>query len=792
MHDVDVTPPPAPRPHLLADPDPSFWSDTLFYGRFEELLAATATTAAAEATLLEVFKGGPARAVAQGIIERSGGGLNPTRHLVLVGAFTEFKHSDAIETVAHARLGASVVQVNSTPGGKVRRHALMALLYETDPRFLFEVLLWHRHFGRRRSRYRLAGGQSPPALAALAPWEDHAKAALPVLQAKPASGCKEFDRVCVAPGITEGDVLVGLREWPATSTGRGRDGAVATVEVPDWTTLHFAELGARLEVSDLKVDRGAHFAGELASRLVGDKRTYNLVLSPLSDRALREFLARVTDPVDETFPLVELVAEAPWRPHQIVTLTGTRRTTTEELVADLRELHPPFARDWRTVKSVKLAFEGRFTIQVHFPRPGEPMALSYSDDGRSEKVSQRFSKLLEEHLHVEVAAKARRGARKARIAEGKAPRKNSAGWWRAILGPNTDRPAEWLETAVEALADQGLVRTERARVFPCNSPYVDRATFRVDSLDCDGEVLLPHDLPLRDDHTQLEDDGEVVCSAGLHRWRPMRFGLPTTVRLYVEVQHEAMLAHLAGELAHYGEVRGVPGRPGVLTVRLDDVVGTLVYVPLAHVEELDRENHGKRNPVAWIAAPGARPPRLPEGCLELSDVLADYAELAACWGTSAWKRRRSQVASIDTAVLAAEPEAPAYSTAATVLALTDRGVAIGSETNLITTGRHHALRVLWALWQAAMQDQGDRTARQLWSWEHLDALLPEEWRAPGTYDEERKKSWHTWISRTRKALREGSGEPGFDKRVVVSKGSRYRLGDGFVVDDLRLQAGTGD
>ncbi len=787
MHDVDVTPPPAPRPHLLADPDPSFWSDTLFYGRFEELLAATATTAAAEAMLLDVFKGGPARAVAQSIIERSGGGLTPTRHLVLVGAFTEFKHSDAIETVAHARLGAPVVQANSTPGGKVRRHALMALLYEADPSFLFEVLLWHRHFGRRRSRYRLSGGQAPPPLTPLATWEERATAALPVVQAKPASGCKAFDRVCVVPGTTEDDVLVGLREWPARSTGRGRDGEVATVEVPDWTTLHFAEQGARLEVSDRKVDRGANFAGELASRLAADPRTYDLVLRPLTDRALSDFLAQVTDARDETFPLVELVAEVPWRPHQVVSLTGTRRTTAEQLVADLRELHPPFARDWRTVKSAKLGFEGRFTIQVHFPRPGEPMALSYSDDGRSEKVSHRFSKLLEEHLHVEIAAKARRGARKARMDESKAPRKNSAGWWRALLAPHTDRPAEWLETAVEALVEQGLVRTGRARVFPCNSPYVDRATFRVDSLDCDGEVVLPFDLPERDDRTQLEDDGEVGCSAGLHRWRPMRFGLPTTVRLYVEVQHEAMLAHLAGELAHYGEVWPEPGRPGVLTIRLTDTSGTVVYVPLAAPDELDPEAHGKRRPVIWVAAPGARPPKLPEGTLELAELLADFSQVGQRLGTNAWVRRRTPRRGPAPAVLAAESPPSAWGTGTTLLTLSANGIHLGDDPKPITGPKTRAMRVLTALHRAASQDEGDGGVRLPWTWENLNEHLDEHERG------QTERDWHTWVSRTRGLLSQRSGIPGLGDRAIPKTGaSSYRLGDGFVVRDQRLQADTDD
>ena len=778
--------------HLAAAPRADLWTAALCFDRFDSLLAETATPAAAEAALVRSFKGRASRAVARRVIARSGGGSIPTQHLVLVGAFTELTHSDAIEAVAIARLGEAAVSANRKPSGRVRRHALMVLLYEADLWHMFEVGLWHRHFLRRRCRYRLGVGQELPRPLEVSAWQAAARASLEGLREGPDAGCREFDAVRVAPGPIPGDVLVALRTWPTRCTGRGRDGEVTTVALPDWTTLHFAEQGRRLEVSDQQVQRGVTFAVELAGRLAGRPRQYHLVLEELTSPVLDAFLARITDPTDRTFPLVEMVAEAPWRPHQVVTLTGTRETTAEGLVGDLRQLHLPFARDWRTVKSAKLSFEGRHTIQVHFPPPGEPTALSYSDDGRSEQTSFRFAKLLEEHLHVEVAAKARRGARKGRKGAGKKPRKHSLRWWRAVLSPQTDRPAEWLEGAVAGLVSRRWLRLERVRAFRCNSPYIDRATCGVDSLDCAGDVVLPFDLARLDDATQLEDDGEVVCSTGLHRWRPMRYGLPTFVRLRVEVEHCAMFGHLAAELGRYGEVRDAPGRPGVLTVRLDDVVGTLVYVPLAPADELDPDSHGKRSPVAWVTGPGARPPFLSDGSLELAEVLADLDRLAARWGTKAWKRRRTRPARIEPPSLAAESAPRASGSATTVLTLTHRGVALGSDGQRITSGRHCALRVLWALWQAAVQDEGDRTARQLWSWENLDALLPEEWRAPGLHDAERKKSWHTWVSRTRKALRQGTGERGLGKRVVVSRGSKYRLGDGFVVADQRLQAETRD
>ena len=344
--------------HLSAAPNANLWTGALYFSRFDGLIAETATPPAAEAALARSFKGRDARAVARRVVARGGGGLLPTQHVVLVAAFTELTHSDAIEAVAIARLGEAVVAPNRKPSGKVRRHALMVLLYEADPWYIFEVSLWDRHYGRRRCRYRLFDGQELPQPIDLGRWQAAADASLRALADGSETACKDFDGVRVAPGPIPGDVLVALRTWPTRWTGRGRDGAAATVALPDWTTLHFAEEGRRLEVSDLQVERGPAFAVELAGRLAGSPRRYRLVLEELSSPVLDASLARITDPDDRTFPLVEMVAEAPWRPHQVVTLTGTRKTTAEAQVGDLRQLHLPFARDWRTVKSAKVAFEG--------------------------------------------------------------------------------------------------------------------------------------------------------------------------------------------------------------------------------------------------------------------------------------------------------------------------------------------------------------------------------------------------------------------------------------------------
>ncbi len=767
--------------HLALAPSAEFWTKTLFFAKYDGLVAALTNDVTADAELTQRFSGGPALAVARAVIERAGGGLEAVRHLVLVGAFTEFKQSEAIEAVGLAVLGREVVADHRQPGGKVRRHAVMALLYEAAPEHLLAVSLWDRHLDRRRTHYRREPKLPAPIHFAGVDVGAAARTSLADLASHLRPSFSKVDEVQFVPCAASGEALVALREWPTRTTGRDPRGDVITVDVPDWAVIVFSHGGQRIEVSDRQVDRGARFAERLMVQLGAGDGRYDAVLDPLDDEKLDEFLERLTNPDDATFPLVEIVAEAPWRPHQTITLTGTATSTTEKLVGDLRTLHHPFARGWRTVRHVKFRFEKNHKILVHFPARGQPVALTFSDDNRGRAVTQRLIAFLKEHLHVDVASKARRGTTLPSRKERAAPRKFSARWWSEVLAPRTDSPAEWLPRALEVLAAEGLLVATWSRVFDCGSPYVDRRAAGVDSLDCDGVVEMPYDLPDHDRH-QDEDDGEYTCSRDEHRWKAVRFGLPTVVSVKVEVVHANAWARLLREVSHFGEVHEVMGRPGVAKVRIDAEVRHLVYEPIvATRDELDPNNFGRREPAAWVVAPADKPPDAPVGALQLVDVLADAACLAGPWGGVALRRRKAAT-NVHPAPLAAAHDVtwPGAVAGVKVIELRPDGAWMKG---LRLSTSNKTILVLDALRQAAAQDEADDRRREEWSWDRLDALLAPDDRGG------KAAVWQTWVSRARKEISDGTGEPDLGKKAICGSGS-YFLGPDFLIADRRLQAET--
>jgi hypothetical protein len=768
-----------PRPHLLVAPNQDFWSKRLFFARYDEIIQDATTTAGGEQELEGRFPGGRALSVAKAVVERAGGGLHALQHLLLVGAFTESKHSEAIEAVGLAMLGADVLAEQRTPSGKVRRHAVMALLYEADPAHIVAVSLWDRHLSYRRTHYRrkptittaldLAGPEIAP----------KARGVLERLRSTAGQPFEGMDEVYVVPCANPIEMLVALREWPKKTTGRDRQGDVLTVDVPDWTVLVFSEGGQRLEVSDRQVDRAARFARDLTAELGAGRGDYEVVLDQLDGKKLDEFLALVTNSEDDLFPLVEIVAEAPWRPHQTLTLTGTSAHTTEALVGDLRRLHHPFARDWRTVRQFKFLFEQKYKILVHFPPRGEPASLSFSDDNRGLAVTRRLVAFFKEHLHVDIGSKARRGTTLPARKSATGPRKNTALWWREVLAPYTDAPDEWLDSALKALEHDKLIRVVRSRVFLCGSPYINRRAVGVDSLDCDGVVELPYLLP-EDDRHQDEDDGEYTCSQQEHRWRALRFGLPTVVRVKVDVCHDEAWKRLLAEVSRFGEVSELPGRPGIATLRADTDLRHLVYEPLiATRDELHPETFGTKAPAAWVLSPGTRPPDAPIAARSLDEVLADPTRLADQWGGIALKRRPTRHAIVKAPMLVHDSSGSGTSRAG-VIVIELRGSSIIYDREELPLSPTN-LRVLDALRLAAAEDEADDRAREERSWETLDGLLPEEHRGG------KAATWQTWVSRTRSAIAKALGDRKLGKRAIV--GTRgYRLGDDFVVVDRRLQA----
>ena len=773
---------PTPTHHLARAPTASFWRDTLFFGRFDAVVAAAAAQKPAD-LLKSAFPVGPTRSVVTGILDRAGRpGAGPL-HLALVGEFTNLKHSDAIDAVARAALDRRTVEDNRTKTGKIRRHAALALLYEREPRLLAHVALWNRHLSRRRTHYRRPSKTAPALVFSRDQVRAAAAEALRNVRKARAPGFANYDEITVVPTDSTGEMLVALREWPGRSTGRSKSGDVVTVDLPDWTILQFGQGGRRLAVTDSKLDRGARFAAELIGCLAGAPARYEVILEELSLPKLDEFLEMVTDPLDGRFGLIEIDAEAAWRAHRWVTIQGTANHTAEDLVQDLRRLHPPFAMDSRTVRSVKLRFEKKYKIQVHFPPPGEPIALSYSDIGRSPAVTSRFVALLKKHLHVEVSSKVRSGtARPTREEEQPSKRKGSLGWWRAILGPKVEAPPEWLDMGVRAIADEGLIKTARTRVFDCGSPYIDRDSIPVDSLDCEGEVVLPA-APDADDPCQDEDDGLVCCSRSPHhRWSPERFGLPTRIRLEIAPNHPAIWTKVCAQLAHYAHLRFEPSRPGVAFARFSEGEAILVYPPLVEdASELDPSTFGSRDKPAWVGVPWERPLDTPDQAVELAAILAGVKVLADVWGPLTWKRRNTALKADGVAVPTrlVTPEAGVR-----IFTLRQEGLFLDGEK--ITTAGHRAMEVFDGLRIAAAADESDGDRRRGYAWDGFREHLL------GRRQPTSKNQWEQWVSRSRGILRERTGEADIGAAAVVTQGDKYRLGDGFLVVDSRVQADDGD
>jgi hypothetical protein len=723
---------------------------------------------------------GSLRSAMAAITKRVGDVAEVRRNLVLAHAFCEHKRAAAVEAVGRSVFGDAHLNGHRTPGGTLRRHPVALLLFERAAEHVLAIDLWHRWHSYRTCFYQLERALRRRLDLASLDWEKAVVGALAELKANPSAHVDHFEahRVIAGP---DGDVLVALQEWPKRRAVRTENGPVVSGVVPEWTILRFHGHGQRLDVTDGMADRGVTLANAILRRLEPAASGYELVLQPLGDRKLDEFLARLTSEQDDVFPLVEIVAEETWNPKRtMITLTGSPTRTVESSVTAQRKLGA-FALDWRTVKSAKIAFEKTYKIAVFFPPAGEPQALSYSDVDRDKRVTARFAALLKNVLRVEVAPKARRGTTKPLRHSVPAPPRHSAEWWREVLDTRHDAPPDWLCSALADVEKEGLISLTRCRLLHCGSPYLDRRAVGVDSLDCDGDVEFPWTDPDLDDPTEREDGGFVVCSRGDHRWKPVRYGVPVDERVRVTHQHLAIWNRLLAELAHYGQVEEEPGRPGVASVRLPHHRLAFVYAPLVTDPlDLEREAFG-RTPVVWVHPPGATLPPARELAVPLADVLADSACLADRWNVP-MKRHRTPEKVRSAPLLVADSKPAGGRRAFTrVIELTDKGVALDGQQ--VTGPTHSAVQLFMVLRFAALQDESDEMARQPYSPEDLAEMYK------GRGPEFDKPTFQTWVSRTRKALDAAfPHEHDLRDRVIVTEAGKYRLGDEFACQDRRVTA----
>lgn len=758
--------------HLVAPPDRAFWCDTLCFEGFDDILARCTTEVAAD-EVIEEFAAEGGRRVAERIIENAGGGLAARQNVALALAFLRHRRSQAVEDAAAAFLAAVEVEAHRTPGGKVRRHELALRLFEAAPESLLGVELWDQWHARRGARYRMEPALARTIDIASTNWLPVVTSVLAEVAAMPWSGCDGFDPPVVFHGA-EDDVLIGFREWPKREAVRS-EGHVVTGDVPTWMLVRVYAGGDRIDVTDTAVDRGAAFATALTRRLRPEAGEYEQVLNELTDEVLDTFLRVLTSDETDSFPLVELTAEIPWDGrHRTLTVRGQPNATVESIIAALRELGP-FAANWRTVRSAKVLFEGAYKIEVHFPTPGHHRALSYSDVDRDKRVTRRFAELLNKALRQEVAPKARRGSRVPRRREETAPRFHSAEWWSRVLVAKHDRPAEWVEVALAALAELGVVRTSRVGVLECGSPYLDRPVAGAGWAECKGQVELPLDPADLADPCQPEDDGSYECSEHQHRWRPVRYRLPIDLRVKVEIDQRAVWALVLEELAHYGDVAEEPGRAGVASVSLADARAYVVYLPLAAGDDRAQEAFG-RSPTAWVASPTVRANR-PGHVVSLASVLAGDDVLGPAWGLEARRHRTPRS-------LAKADEATPLAESPRVIELVGtREIRVGGRS--VETDRPSVYRVARLLHLADVAEGSRRARSSTWL---VDLAKRHDILAKSNAE----SHLHVLVRRARDGIDGALGAKGRGQEAFVTEGGDgYRLGDGWQVV-LRTERPTGE
>jgi hypothetical protein len=756
--------------HLTDPPDRAFWCDKLCFEEFDDLMVRLGAGGEAERLLDEWVGHGRTRRFVESIIAEAGGMDEPRHNVILALGFVRHRRSQAIEDAAAAFLTPEAIEAHRGPTGKVRRHELALTLYVTAPESLAAIELWDQWHSRRGARYRLEHPLAERLDVADVDWRTHVLAALAHLAEQPQSQFASFEAPVLFPGA-EGDVLVGLREWPRRGAVRS-EGRVVTGDEHTWMLIRIYDGGQRIDVTDTVVDRGAHLATAVVNRVRPGAGEFEQVLDHLDDEVLDRFVATVTAPTNESFPLVEITAEIPWDVrHRSLTVRATPAATAEEIVAVLRELGP-FAARWRTVKSVKLLFEQTYKIEVHFPIEGRHQALTYSDIDRDKRVTRRFAESLNSLLGCEVAPKARRGSRVPAPKTSRVPTERTTPWWRRLLVAKHDRPPEWVERALNVLAAEGVVRLAEVRVLACGSPYLDRSAAGADWAECGGEVELPLKFGEPDDPCQPEDDGAFLCSERNHRWFPARYRLPGELRLKVEFDHQALWALVLRELAHYGEVHEERGRRGVASVQLDDSRVMVAYTGLADREDLATGAFG-RVPVALIAAPLARLPATLSP-IELAAVLGGDDVLGPAWGLEVRRHRTPR------AVLQAPGRGVETADTRVIELHTEREVLVDGRGVVKQVPSVYRLARLLHLADVAEGTRRSRTAK----------LLVEMARQHGILTATSADTHlHVLVRRAREGVDSAYGVDGRGEEAFVTTSSGYRLGDGW---EVRLRAASSE
>jgi len=601
------------RTHLGSQPAADFWLGELRFEHFTDRLGLLDRPDALQVRLRDEYAGPSASKMLRTVLEEEGATPEVRLHLLLIAEFLHRKNTAVIRAVAEGGLPGDVVGSLVKGGDRIDRLAAATALYRDDPHHLVAIDAWHRWNRPRRCATRLDVRRKLPIPWDEIPWEELVAEALQRTSADHLSLRGPFVR------DRQRDVLLALRESSRRTTMRDDAGNVLPGRRDDWTLLRFFDDGFRADITARRLSRAIQIASGVASALWGKPLAYSQAKDPLTRERLDLFLARLTDPHDDTFELLEITAEIPGRwgtPLHTISKAGQMRI--EHNVAQMRETCC-FAEDSRTVHRVKVGFEGRYRIQLHFPLPDDAdLELTYDDLGRDKDMASRFEALVARAMGVKVHPKVATGARRKRREPPPRPRRMKTVHVEAMLGSILDDPSPWQRDYIDKLAQLGVVTKTDQAVFRCGDPAIQRRFQPEITLDCPGLVVMPFHRRNQDPFDQ-DPEASFECSACGTLWELGTFRPPAFHRILIELDPAGAWKHVLGLLC--AKLKMQPEKSGVASRKRRGDWEYVVFVPLAD-ESWNDPLRAQFQPLCWIVADGADAPDYGSQAATLAQVLA--------------------------------------------------------------------------------------------------------------------------------------------------------------------------
>ncbi len=770
------------------DPDRRFWEDWLGFSGFAALRAEGTDSAASRAAWTKAWGRGENLVAARTALLAPGERRHIRLNLLLAAAFVEKFTTGALVEAARVVVGEAAVP---EPHQLQRRdrNALAAAIFAARPAGLLAARVFD-DLGRRRW-YSVE--QEGHARLVVMPFAevDWVRVGQDALRTLPRPERPSFQAAICRPWLK--DVVLAFRARGVSQPNRDEDGRFHPGFRDDWIYVQFTERLQHDNIFGTPPEPGRLLAQALARAALGAPVSFVYPHNPLSPETMQEFHARLTQPGDPSFKLLEIEAETPglWQ-RPVNRLGNVGQVPIERAIQELWRSDLGFAKDYRSVLRAKLGFEGH-RIQIHYPDPSaeDELLLSYVSRRVPPDVGARFEQLFQHELGIKIHPRGPTHAAPRRSPYPEKPTTLLPKHWHRMLAPAVPNPASWEIGEMRRLKQKLLLDWDDEAAFECGSPAISRRP-RGAAEGCTGVVLGAFGKVLRSNPFEQPEGPRAQCPACGAAW-DCTAQLPWFHRAAVRVNEDSAWG-LMLELLEASGTRVNRVQQGVAAWTGDQgdpcEVIALDLAPFARLQV--GASAGRR--AAWFGVRPAVVSRYGARGVGLADVLGgDLSAIGRAHATGPVPG-----AMVVYSLAEPAPMAPAVVASAddgrkvVLLQPGDSGAFLGDRE--IASAREPRLLLLLAAFQYAMTKEGHLTGKRgHYSADllaaHINDVLRELHRAgdPG-YREVDGAHIHQWVLRLRRAIDE-RGRPASQGPSVIEhrEGSGYRLGGRYELRGFSVQ-----